>query len=103
MTTTPDYLRDIETLTRTELRKKYLSTYNSWRNTKQRCKNGLYKLHPHFEDFVSFLGHLDTTRVLARLMRRADLEMAHSRGFRPKPLDVGPTPALRSCALPVRR
>jgi radical SAM family uncharacterized protein/radical SAM-linked protein len=35
---------------------------------------------------AAFLGHLDTSRVLARMLRRADLELAHSRGFRPKPL-----------------
>jgi radical SAM family uncharacterized protein/radical SAM-linked protein len=32
-----------------------------------------------------FLGHLDTIRVLARLLRRAGIEVAYTRGFHPKP------------------
>jgi radical SAM family uncharacterized protein/radical SAM-linked protein len=32
-----------------------------------------------------FLGHLDTTRVLARMCRRAGIEVAYTRGFHPKP------------------
>ncbi|HKE15424.1 MAG TPA: TIGR03960 family B12-binding radical SAM protein [Kofleriaceae bacterium] len=33
----------------------------------------------------AFLGHLDTARVLARMFRRAGIELAYSRGFHPKP------------------
>ncbi len=35
---------------------------------------------------VAFLGHLDTNRVLARLFRRAEVPLAYSRGFHPKPI-----------------
>ena len=34
----------------------------------------------------AFLGHLDTARMLARLLRRAQVKVAYSRGFHPKPL-----------------
>jgi radical SAM-linked protein len=34
---------------------------------------------------AAYLGHLDTTRVLARLFRRAHIEIAYTRGFHPKP------------------
>ena len=33
----------------------------------------------------AFLGHLDTARVLARMVRRAGVEIAYTRGFHPKP------------------
>jgi radical SAM family uncharacterized protein/radical SAM-linked protein len=42
---------------------------------------------------ASYLGHLDTNRMLARLFRRAGIELAYSRGFHPKPL-VQFSPAL---------
>ena len=32
-----------------------------------------------------FLGHLDTVRVLGRMVRRAGVEVAYTRGFHPKP------------------
>ena len=32
-----------------------------------------------------FLGHLDTMRVLSRVLRRAGIEVAYTRGFHPKP------------------
>ncbi len=35
---------------------------------------------------AAFLGHLDTMRGMARLLRRARVEVAYSRGFHPKPL-----------------
>jgi radical SAM-linked protein len=35
---------------------------------------------------AAYLGHLDTARALARLMRRAGIEVAYSRGFHPKPM-----------------
>ncbi|WP_428266054.1 TIGR03960 family B12-binding radical SAM protein [Haliangium sp.] len=35
---------------------------------------------------ASYLGHLDTGRMLARLFRRAEIELAYSRGFHPKPI-----------------
>lgn len=34
---------------------------------------------------VAYLGHLDTMRVLARLFRRAEIELAYTKGFHPKP------------------
>ena len=34
---------------------------------------------------LAFLGHLDTARVLMRLLRRAGIEVAYTRGFHPKP------------------
>jgi radical SAM-linked protein len=44
---------------------------------------------------AAFLGHLDTMRGMARLLRRAGLEVAYSRGFHPKPLvHFGPALAL---------
>ena len=42
---------------------------------------------------VAFLGHLDTKRVLARLFRRAGIEVAYSRGFHPQP-NISTAPAL---------
>jgi radical SAM family uncharacterized protein len=40
---------------------------------------------------ASFLGHLDLGRLLARSLRRADLPLAMSRGFSPKPrMTFGP-------------
>jgi radical SAM-linked protein len=33
----------------------------------------------------AFLGHLDTARVLGRMVRRAGVEIAYTRGFHPKP------------------
>ena len=34
---------------------------------------------------AAFLGHLDTGRVLARLFRRVQIDLAYTRGFNPKP------------------
>src|SRR5690606_26194989 len=34
---------------------------------------------------AAFLGHLDLVRLLARTLRRADLPLAMTRGFSPKP------------------
>jgi radical SAM-linked protein len=34
---------------------------------------------------LAFLGHLDLVRLLARCFRRAQLPVAHTRGFSPKP------------------
>src|SRR5690606_25676508 len=34
---------------------------------------------------TTFLGHLDTMRVLMRIFRRAEAPVVHSRGFHPKP------------------
>ncbi len=40
---------------------------------------------------VAFLGHLDLVRLLARSFRRADLPLAQTRGFSPKPrMTFGP-------------
>jgi radical SAM family uncharacterized protein/radical SAM-linked protein len=41
----------------------------------------------------SFLGHLDTMRVLMRMFRRAEIAVIHSRGFHPKP-EMSFSPAL---------
>ena len=44
---------------------------------------------------VAFLGHLDVGRLLARSLRRADLPLAVTRGFSPKPrITFGPALAL---------
>ena len=44
---------------------------------------------------AAFLGHLDTSRVLARLFRRAEIELAYTRGFHPKPsMEYGPALSL---------
>lgn len=44
---------------------------------------------------VAYLGHLDTARVLIRLFRRADVELAYTSGFRPKPkIELGPALSL---------
>jgi radical SAM-linked protein len=42
---------------------------------------------------TAFLGHLDLSRVLARMFRRADVEVAYSRGFHPHP-ELSFAPAL---------
>ncbi len=34
---------------------------------------------------ITYLGHLDTMRALIRLFRRADIDVAYSKGFSPKP------------------
>jgi hypothetical protein len=49
-----DYLKDCAHMTRTQLRKKYTLTYDSWKNMKQRAKEGAI-IHQLFHDFVSFL------------------------------------------------
>lgn len=52
----PQYIVDCETLTRTELQRKYKLTYSSWRNMKQRRHKEGAVIAPEFEDFVSFLA-----------------------------------------------
>ncbi len=42
---------------------------------------------------ASFIAHLDTMRLLARMLRRAQVEMIYTRGFHPKP-DMSFGPAL---------
>ena len=43
---------------------------------------------------AAFLGHLDLVRLLARSFRRADLPLAMTRGFSPKPrITFGPRSA----------
>lgn len=34
---------------------------------------------------ISYMGHLDTKRVLERLFRRADIQVAYTKGFSPRP------------------
>lgn len=46
--------QDIKNLTRTELKDKYQLTYTSWRNMKERKKQGAV-IHQAFNDFASFL------------------------------------------------
>jgi radical SAM family uncharacterized protein/radical SAM-linked protein len=49
---------------------------------------------------AAFLGHLDTARGLARLFRRAQVPLAYSRGFHPKPqMQFGPALSLGIPAL----
>ncbi len=44
---------------------------------------------------LAFLGHLDVSRVLARVFRRAGLDVAYTRGFHPKPvMEFGPALSL---------
>jgi hypothetical protein len=53
----PEHIRDIQTLSRTELREKYKLTYDSWRNGKQRSKaSGNWSVE--FDDFTDFLRHM---------------------------------------------
>jgi len=49
------YLSDIDNLTRTELRKKYPLTYNSWRNMKQRSDH-IAEAFREFPDFLRNAG-----------------------------------------------
>lgn len=51
----PEYILDAQKLSAGELKKKYESTYNSWRNIKQRAKQEGYSVAPDFEEFDSFL------------------------------------------------
>ncbi len=49
---------------------------------------------------LAFLSHLDLVRLLPRMFRRARLELAFSRGFRPQPrMSFGPALALGMTAL----
>jgi radical SAM family uncharacterized protein len=50
-----------------------------------------YRIHFAKVGRAAFLGHLDLGRLLARVFRRADLALAMSRGFSPKPrISFGP-------------
>jgi len=49
------HVQDAETLTATELRKKYKPTYDSWRNMKQRVHSEGAVIDPEFEEFRDFL------------------------------------------------
>jgi radical SAM family uncharacterized protein/radical SAM-linked protein len=46
----------------------------------------MYRLRYSKLGRAAFLGHLDTMRVLARTLRRAEVTVAYSRGFHPKPI-----------------
>lgn len=48
---------DIKNLSPNDLRLKYTSTYDSWRNMKQRAKLG-YIIAPQFASFATFLSHM---------------------------------------------
>ncbi|WP_332719852.1 hypothetical protein [Pelagibacterium mangrovi] len=52
------HLHDIREMTRTQLREAYGSTYNSWRNMKERAKKGTATVHPEFQDFAHFLKNM---------------------------------------------
>jgi radical SAM family uncharacterized protein/radical SAM-linked protein len=49
---------------------------------------------------ASFIAHLDTMRLLQRMLRRADVEMIYTRGFHPKPdMSFGPALGLAVASL----
>lgn len=50
-----DHHADIKTMTATALGQKYSQSYSSWKNMKQRCKDG-YVLSPEFALFKTFLA-----------------------------------------------
>ena len=52
---TQKYVADAQSLTGTELKEKYTTTYNSWKNMKQRKKTHGAVISPEFEKFPSFL------------------------------------------------
>lgn len=56
--TPKQHILDANTLSATELRKKYYLTYNTWRNTKERVKGKGLAFPPEFTNFVDFLKHL---------------------------------------------
>ena len=49
---------DCADLTRTDLRHKYQSEYNSWKNRKSELKNRGSEIHPDFADFADFLKYM---------------------------------------------
>lgn len=49
---------DCADLTRTDLRRKYQSEYNSWKNRKSELKNHGSEIHPDFADFADFLKYM---------------------------------------------
>lgn len=51
-----ELLHDIESLSKTALRKKYSGEASSHSNMKQRCKTKKYVCHPEFENFTNFLS-----------------------------------------------
>lgn len=53
-----EYLNDIQTMTATQLGKKYKLTYDTWKNMKQRCKKLGYILDIKFNKFADFLKHM---------------------------------------------
>ncbi|MCA0405305.1 MAG: hypothetical protein LCH39_04045 [Proteobacteria bacterium] len=63
---------DIGTLTRTQLKQKYGSTYSSWTNMKSRCAKGEYQFAPEFEDFPSFLRHVGPRPSAEHTLDRID-------------------------------
>ena len=52
-----------------------------------------YRIRYHKVGRAAFIAHLDTMRLLARMLRRAGVEMIYTRGFHPKP-DMSFGPAL---------
>lgn len=52
-----------------------------------------YRIRYHKVGSAAFIAHLDTMRLLARMLRRAGVEMIYTRGFHPKP-DMSFGPAL---------
>lgn len=67
------HLQDIVSMTATELKKKYLLTYDAWKNMKQRCKGG-YILDQRFADFKGFLKHMGPRLKKEYTLDRLDYE-----------------------------
>ena len=65
---------DLESLTATELRKKYVLSYSSWKNMKSRCKDFGYILDPRFNKFSTFLGHMGARPSKEFSIDRVDCE-----------------------------
>jgi len=66
-----DVLHDINTLSKTQLKDKYPSTYSRWRNMKQRKKKGAI-IDPRFDNFTDFLGHMGSVPDKSYTLDRID-------------------------------
>ena len=66
----------------------------------QQSRGHRYRLRFSKLGRASFISHLDTMRLLQRMLRRAGVEMIYSQGFHPKPeLSFGPALALGVASL----
>jgi hypothetical protein len=70
---------DIKNLSPNDLRLKYTSTYDSWRNMKQRAKLG-YTIAPQFASFATFLFHMGPRPHRSYTLDRLDV---HNRTYGP--------------------